>query len=165
VADVAFIWEPAAHKEAGASGALRILVDGLDLAMVAAKHELPFAEAEGHPDIAGTYLGLDPRQLGGSVSVHFLGGSGSDLACGPSDKTVLLGCSCGEVGCWPLMARVELSEAEVTWREFEQPHRSSEWSYEGFGPFVFNRSQYMKALEAAEEALNESGASEPKLSD
>jgi len=160
VADVAFIWEPSAVKEAGRPGALRLVVDDRDLAAVVAEHELPFSEAEGHPDIAGAYMGLDPRQLSGPVSVHYIGGLGSDLACGPRDKTVLLGCSCGEIGCWPLMARVELGDDQVVWREFAQPHRSSTWSYDGFGPFVFKRSQYVEALSAVEEALKGSGASQ-----
>jgi len=150
---IAFIWEPAAVKEARESGELRVLVDDRDLVELVGEVELPYASAEGHPRIAGAYAGVHPRQLSGSISEHFRGGSGSDLACGPSDKTVLLACECGEAGCWPLMARIELAPGEVVWSDFEQPHRSGKWSYEDFGPLVFERGQYEAALTDVEAAM------------
>src|SRR5690606_38340498 len=35
----------------------------------------------------------------------------------------LLGCECGEVGCWPLNAQVFHDGGLVTWRGFAQPFR------------------------------------------
>jgi hypothetical protein len=80
----------------------------------------------------------------------FLGNEDSHLYCGPREKTVLLGCTCGEPGCWPLMARVEVSPLEVRWDEFEQPHRRGRWSHATLGPFVFDRRPYEATLTQAE---------------
>lgn len=154
---ISFAWDPTADREAGGRGALSVFVDGHDLSQLVGEHEQPYADAEGHPDLAGSYGGLDPRRFDQSVSDHFLGRTGSDLGCGPSDKTVLLGCICGEPGCWPLMARIEAGEAEVVWRDFEQPHRRSRWSYDDFGPFRFDRVDYDDALSTIEAKLSGSG--------
>ena len=65
----------------------------------------------------------------------------------------MLNCECGIPGCWPLLCRIEVRDDRVIWSDFEQPHRSAPksrrvWSYEGFGPFVFEWAQYEAALEA-----------------
>ncbi len=54
----------------------------------------------------------------------------------------LLVCECGEWGCWPLRARVTRKGDHVVWSDFEQPRRRGKWSYDGFGPFVFDAVQY-----------------------
>jgi hypothetical protein len=131
---------------------VRLLVDDRDLAELVREVELPHARAEGAPGIAGAYAGLAPSQLSGGLRRHFFGGDGSDLACGPRDKTVLLGCDCGEPGCWPLMARIEVDGDVVVWSDFEQPHRHG-WTYDGLGPLRFAREQYEAALADAERAL------------
>ncbi len=147
VNDVAFVWDESALE---GLGAVRVEVDGRDLADIVREVELPYAEAEGHRDIAGSYVGLRPGQLSGPLTAHFMGAAGSDLACGPRSKTVLLGCDCGEAGCWPLMAEVTVDDRTVTWRAFEQPHRRSKWSYEALDELRFDRSDYEAALEQAQ---------------
>ena len=129
---------------------LRVLIDEVDLIELVRRVELLDAEREGHPDIAGGYAGLVAWRLRGRLSEHFLGGEDSHLYCGPHEKTVLLGCTCGEPGCWPLMARVEVSPLEVRWDEFEQPHRRRRWSHATLGPFVFGRALYEATLAQAE---------------
>ena len=57
----------------------------------------------------------------------------------------VLGCECGEVGCWPLVCRVTVEGESVTWDRFRQPHRP-ERNYSEFGPFVFNLGQYQEAI-------------------
>ncbi|SFI03658.1 hypothetical protein SAMN05216561_104118 [Nocardioides psychrotolerans] len=64
----------------------------------------------------------------------------------------LLGCDCGEVGCWPLTARIAITATEVTWSDFGQEHRP-DWDFQGFGPFAFEREQYATAVSSAVEAL------------
>ena len=64
------------------------------------------------------------------------------------DHAWLLGCDCGEVGCWPLTARIEVAADAVAWSDFGQDHRPG-WNYEGFGPFVFDRHQYASAVSRA----------------
>jgi hypothetical protein len=74
---------------------------------------------------------------------HFLGRSTNTM--GP--KTPVLGCECGEWGCWPLIARITATADFVTWDAFEQPHRKAR-DYVAFGPFQFDRHQYDDALQA-----------------
>jgi hypothetical protein len=64
----------------------------------------------------------------------------------------LLGCTCGEVGCWPLQCEVITSHESVVWQRFRQPHRR-ERDYANFGPFVFDLKQYISAVSAVVEKL------------
>ena len=128
---------------------LRLFVDDVDLVEILRSVELPDAEGEGHPSIAGGYAGLAASRLRGRLVEHYLGGPGSHMHCGPHEKTVLLSCACGEPGCWPLMARVEVTGADVRWLDFEQPHRDRS-SYESLGPLVFDKDAYERVLADAE---------------
>jgi hypothetical protein len=84
---------------------------------------------------AGDYAGL-------SMSSSELG----DLRAYKAGKRYpLLGCTCGDTGCWPLVAQIDADADTVTWSSFMQPHRP-QWDYSGFGPFVFDRTQYDEAL-------------------
>jgi len=58
----------------------------------------------------------------------------------------LLGCTCGEVGCWPLIASVYQKDDTIRWDEFVQPHRRGR-DYSEFGPFTFSRAQYENAVQ------------------
>ncbi|CAL9675772.1 hypothetical protein SUDANB15_07750 (plasmid) [Streptomyces sp. enrichment culture] len=79
----------------------------------------------------------------GPMRDHFLGRS--THVRGP--KTPVLGCECGEWGCWPLMARITATADLVTWDAFEQPHRKSR-DHAAFGPFRSDRHPYDDALRA-----------------
>lgn len=109
---------------------VRVFIDGRDLVDLVRPIELPFAAAEGHPDIAGAYDGLLPSDWLELPEQY-----------GDDGRVALLACTCGEIGCWPLRARIEEDDETVTWSDFQQPHRAG-WSYDSFGPFVFVRSQY-----------------------
>jgi hypothetical protein len=125
--------------------AISVEVNGRPLAELVGEVERPFAEREGSPDIAGNYAGIGHRWID-DVDEHYHGAPGSDLSCGSKDKTLLLGCECGEPGCWPLLARVDASSEIVSWEDFEQPHRGERWSYDQLRPFTFERAQYDAAL-------------------
>jgi hypothetical protein len=115
--------------------------------------ELPYAMREGHPDIAGGYMGLRPDMVF-FPSRHFLGGHTEDFTY--TTKTEILACeACGEIICWPLLVQIDVHENTIVWRDFEQPHRKENsregsilghWSYDQFGPFVFDKEQYLSAL-------------------
>jgi hypothetical protein len=64
----------------------------------------------------------------------------------PGDgEVVLLVCeSCREEGCWPLFARVEMSQGVVEWSGIRQPHRPDR-DYSEL-QFTFDRQQYDAAL-------------------
>ena len=63
------------------------------------------------------------------------------------ERVYVLGCQCGEVGCWPLLARIRVGDASVMWDSFQQPHRK-ERDYSDFGPIVFDAQQYREAVSA-----------------
>ena len=128
---------------------VRIVIDGRDLIEVVKEHEAPYAEAEGSPSIAGRYSGLSPRDVL-PPSRHLFGEAEAMFT--HDGKIEVLSCAdCGEPGCWPLVCEIVVSAETVTWQHFEQPRRNGElgasvWSYEDFGPFVFDRRHYEETL-------------------
>jgi hypothetical protein len=88
--------------------ALTVLIDG-------------FEAHAGMQPAGDAYGGLIPQYFRfGPMDGHFYGRSAG--AMGP--KTPVLGCECGEWGCWPLMARITVTADLVVWDSFEQPHRT-----------------------------------------
>ena len=52
------------------------------------------------------------------------------------NKTALLGCTCGIIEYWFLLAKITLTNFTVTWSDFQQFYRK-EWEYNL--SFTFNR--------------------------
>ncbi|MEV3939140.1 hypothetical protein AB0K52_24580 [Glycomyces sp. NPDC049804] len=130
------------------STCLDIKVDGVRLQELARRVELACATDEEEAEIAGGYDGLTPLHEVCWPSRHFLGEPA--LSATDDGDTVLLGCDCGLWGCWPLVARVEVAAATVTWRDFKNPYREA-WDLSGIGPFEFQRAQYEASLRATEQ--------------
>ena len=120
-----------ARREGFVDDVVHIVIDGADLRDLVRQVELPFATAEGNPDIAGGYEGLSPREWLELPERYEM-----------DERAAVLACKCGEVGCWPLRVRIEEQEAAVVWQDFQQPYRR-DWSYDRFGPFRFDRAQYL----------------------
>jgi hypothetical protein len=119
---------------------VNLYVDGVLLQDLARPAERPFAEADGHPEPAGQYVGLDTEAGIRWPSRHFLGQPGSvDLEDG--GDPYLLGCVRGIASRRPLVARIE---ATVTWRGLRNPWRQG-WDHSALGPLVFDREQYERA--------------------
>lgn len=136
---------------------IQIKINGRDLIELVRAVENPFAYKEGHASLAGAYAGLAPNGDTCPPSKHFLG-EPSHANYRYDAKTQVLGCECGEPGCWPLLCLIEAGRTRVRWSEFEQPHRTSKrskspWRYDELGPFEFDRSQYEHALEALRQGL------------
>lgn len=122
------------------------LVDGASLADLIEQFE-----SAKTMEPAGGYAGIVPWYFNfGPLTAYFLGESTVDY-WRDLGKVALLGCECGEVGCWPLFARVTVADSEVAWSEFEQPHRPAR-DYSEFGPFEFDLGEYRAALELADSA-------------
>jgi hypothetical protein len=114
------------------------------------RYERPWATASGQPNLAGAYglltgYRFDTGLFFGEPAVarnRFAGG------------VALMGCTCGEVGCWPFVARIDIDDDEVVWRDFRQPHRPS-WRYADFAPLHFDRTAYEAEVAAAEQRFRE----------
>jgi hypothetical protein len=101
-----------------------------------------FETSAGFNDPSGGYGGLVPgHHRFGPLDAYFRneGGGGNPVP--------VLGCGCGEVGCWPLEACIQLNRGAYRWSDFSQPHRPSR-DYSALGPFLFNAEQYEAALAA-----------------
>ena len=103
--------------------------------------ERPSAARDGQPELAGSYAGLSDEQVRWP-SRHYLGRPA--LSC--DGDTVLLGCGCGEWGCWPFTAVVTVETDAVVWSGYRHGHRA--WDYSGLRDLVFDRDQYEEAVRA-----------------
>ncbi|WP_233604480.1 hypothetical protein [Micromonospora sp. HM5-17] len=132
-----------------------------------ARELLPYVDTVSLVDLVSAFeraAGYDvPGQYAGIVLDYFNFGDLTSYLTGRPDSgywarkgaIALLGCDCGEVGCWPLEAQVITAGDVVTWRGFAQPHRP-ERDYGDFGPFVFRRNQYERAVREAVAAASSS---------
>lgn len=159
---IEFKWLAEAY---GDRGELAITVDGEPLPELLRNLEERFASQPGEQARPGYYSGMRCYGLMKSVVWQYQGRRGSHFWSGPHDKTALLACRCGEVACWPLMARVALVKDTVLWSDFEQPHRSREspatrggrlqvWDYGDYS-LRFDRRQYMESLRSADAAVQQ----------
>jgi hypothetical protein len=119
-----------------------IRVNGQPLEELAKVVEQPFATAEGNPRLAGSYEPLTWYDIG--ETAHFLGRPRASWF--EDGDTVLMGCTCGEWGCWPLTTQVSVDASRVVWEGFRNGHR--DWDLSALGPFEFARTQYDEALRA-----------------
>jgi hypothetical protein len=118
-------------------------------------------EADRGWDVAGGYGGLIPDFFKyGDLGRYFLGDFDEGDYFSNLGQVYVLGCQCGEVGCWPLLCEVVASPETVAWTDFRQPFRP-ERSYVGFGPFVFARAQYDEAVADLLNALERAGVGRP----
>lgn len=121
---------------------VEVLINGHRLIDMLCEIELPYAREEGHPDIAGGYIGLEPKYVFLPARTFL---DAPDEWYEEDGKAGILSCECGEPGCWPLLVRITLGPDRVIWSDFEQPHRP-QWDYDDLGPFVFDRAKYEAAL-------------------
>jgi hypothetical protein len=129
-------------NEWGARMAL-IRVDGRPLLDFITEIEAPIAAEAGQPDLAGTYGYLNAVTVV-YPSRHLLGQAARSLL-EYSDKVSVLECACGCEGCWPLLVRITVTDEEVVWSDFQQPHRDN-WIYPAGLRLVFDRIQYEREL-------------------
>jgi hypothetical protein len=149
VDEVSFEFAPAGEDFPDDLRQIKIEVNGVELPELVRTAELPSAQVD-EEETAGNYIGLVAGYMRIDLAGQFLGGQGTPMFEDSEGKTALLGCGCGEVGCSPLMARITVTDDTVTWEDFEQPTRP-DWEYDAFGPFIFDRSQYERALMAIDD--------------
>ena len=116
-----------------------ISINGKNLIEMLKAYELPYAIKEGHPDIAGQYMGIGSRELFERLSK-------------PGQHKIIFICNgCGEEGCWPMIMDIHENAHTATWSHFRQPHRGSTskasyWDYSGFPTFTFDKIKYEAAM-------------------
>ena len=97
-------------------------------------------------DPVGGYGGLIPEWFNyGPLDRYFLGDFEPNTYFANIGRVYLLGCECGEVGCWPLSAHIKTEGDSVMWTTFRQPHRPQR-DYSAFGPFIFDADLYRQAV-------------------
>ena len=136
---LSFAVAPLRNEKAGALTLIPVL-NGTPLTELVSQFE-----REHSFDLIGGYGGLIPSWFAyGPLNRYFMaeasGGYWDDLS-----GYYILGCDCGEVGCWPLVAGITKVGATVVWDAFRQPHRPDR-DYSGFGPFTFDAPQYESAV-------------------
>ena len=119
----------------GSGSMVRIFVDGRDLLELVRRVEMPQAQRDGQPELAGSYEVLHPDSW---APLH---------EQDDDDRIMIFGCDCGVAECWPLRVRIVRRGTEVTWSDFQQQNR--EWSYSTLGPFVFVAEQYDRVMREA----------------
>jgi hypothetical protein len=128
---------------------LHPFVDDVSLVALVAGYE----HAAGF-DVPGTYAGLVLDHFRHGDLTAYLTGEPEAAYRARHGVIALLGCDCGEVGCWPFEAQVIVENDLVTWRGFHQPFRPQR-DYASFGPFTFGRSQYEAAIGRAAAVTSE----------
>lgn len=121
------------------------MIDGESLISMLKEIELPLAKKEGSSKIAGAYDGL-PISLVRPPSEYYNGKEKSQRLDG---KIPLLVCDCLCAGCWDFVAEIEMNDAKIIWRNFEQIHRKN-WNYDELGIIAFDRKQFEVALKELE---------------
>jgi len=131
-------------------------IDGAGLSLTPCVDDTPlsaliseFETANDYIDPAGGYGGIVPSDFDYGPLLQYFCGQARNPGVSDNDGEIfVLGCECGEVGCWPLMASVTRVRDGYRWSGFIQPHRP-ERNYDGFGPFVFEKDQYEAAVRDA----------------
>ena len=99
------------------SPGIRIFVDGENFReMVKA-----FEQGRGY-EPSGSYAGLVPAAFWISPSVLPFIAQASDGAPGRrkrDPRQAVLGCGCGDMGCWPLLTLITVGHRKVAWSRFK----------------------------------------------
>lgn len=114
----------------------RIRIDGKPFVEMVCEYEKKMLAGDREADLAGNYWYLDPDAL-----IEYLEGDGF----GDIHRIAVLGCTCLDEDCWPLVCSMEKQENYIIWYDFLQPHRRH-WNYSGFGPFGFEKRQIAAAM-------------------
>ncbi|WP_327141538.1 hypothetical protein [Nocardia sp. NBC_01327] len=108
-----------------------------------------FEISAGMRPAGGWYAGLALRSGRFERPMAYFHGSAPPTT---EHKTPVLVCTCGELGCGGLLTRITLTGNLVVWDRFGLPYRTDR-DYSAFGPFLFDRDRYDKAVRALDAEL------------
>lgn len=131
----------AGEIDRGSHARLRVIVNGRGL-----REQVRDSEQAGAPPGSGPF-GAYAYVASYEFPDGLFDGTPADRQLRFGDRVALMGCDCGEIGCWPLIVRITDEGATVRWDDFAQPHRPG-WIIEG--SFVFDAVAYRTEVAAAE---------------
>ena len=70
---------------------------------------------------AGGDDGLVPNHYFGDLTAYYLGANHVTGLGLKQSRIQVLGCNCGDAGCWPLQTTIDILPTMVTWSDFSQP--------------------------------------------
>jgi hypothetical protein len=99
-------------------------------------------------DLVGVFGWSENKEYENQKVDEFLGNKRPELETGRSSFYV---CSeCGDIGCGAITAKIEVTDSIVIWKDFGYENNYSEPDLEDYsqvGPFIFNKTEYNKAIE------------------
>ena len=115
-----------------------IYINGVEITDIIRPIEQPYAEQEGHPELAGDY-GHNP-----SGELHKMLENALIEGTYEAEEGVELLCcrGCGECGCWSIEVYMKEDDKFVYWYKIKHNHR--EWKYDL--TFKFEKEAYHQAL-------------------
>jgi hypothetical protein len=63
------------------------------------------------------------------------------------EMTLFSICSCGEDGCGSVLGRIHIGQETISWEGFRELLDDEDSSYSTTGSFVFDKVQYLRAIE------------------
>lgn len=132
--------------------AVEIYINNRELVDILREIEKPFAEEEGHPNLAGGYGHNIPQILYKDFTEALIPETYSQLY-----GVELLCCKdCGVPGCWSPKAKIRQDEEFVYWEDFCQNHRKN-WVYNL--SYKFAKAEYEAEMEKLKSFAEEYGSS------
>ncbi|MGB0525889.1 MAG: hypothetical protein ACPGJS_23115 [Flammeovirgaceae bacterium] len=125
---------------------LKVLIDDRDLIDLVKQTERPFAKKEEVGIQAKDYIGL-PFELALSPSEHLIGNTAINYTAPKNRSILLVDKETGKSENWAFSAEIRVYRRHVVWCNFMQLQRAKTWRYKKLGIFVFNKLQYIDALQ------------------
>lgn len=123
--------------------AVEVYIDGKKLLDIIREIEVPYAEEEGNPELAGSYGHVSPESLYIDLCRTSLEEDPNEQKSYYDGRVYLFCCrDCGEVFCWTVSFRVKEDEEFVYWYDFRNMHRW--WGYNL--TFKFEKEDYQEAI-------------------
>jgi hypothetical protein len=129
---------------------VRILINGSDLRTLVGELEVTSAAATGSAGPAGAYHYLSGYHFPSGV----FEGRPDDPGLLREGQVTLMGCDCGEVGCWPFLASISVQDGAVRWTGFRQPFRPA-WTYDALGTLRFDADEYFHEIARARDRFSQ----------
>ncbi len=99
-------------------------------------------------DLIGTFGWTVNKEYENTQIEEFLGRTEPELESG---RTCFYVCpECRDIGCGAITAKIEITEKDITWKDFGYENNYSELDlteYKEIGPFRFDKKQYSELLE------------------